>query len=89
MRFWPRRLAKTGHIGIVLRISIPEAGIVFQATSDDLHHIACFGEASVSCLPDCLPGCQKHGWTDIFNNPPGITQPSVHIEARPITLPDY
>jgi hypothetical protein len=76
------------HIGIRLRISIP-AGPILDADSDRLHYIAMYGNRE-PCRPDCLPGCDRHGWYELI---PGREMPftgagDLKVEMRPVILPD-
>lgn len=55
-----------GHIGIRLRIDSP-AGPLLDVDSDHLYFVAKWGNpCGPACSFACLPGCTKHGWTNVF-----------------------
>lgn len=93
LRFWRRKPKPATHIGIQLRISIPGAGPILEASSDHLYYIARYGGAPEPCRPDCLPDCKKHGWFDVLGGPDmrfvQADNPGLSIEIRPVNLPDY
>ena len=68
------------HIGIEIRATINGLPILV-CDSDWLHLVNKFS-AVPQCGPCCLPGCQEHGWQDLYL-PPGT-----RVEVRPVVLSD-
>ena len=106
MRLWPfpdrKRRAELlkhaigMHPGIRLRISNINGKLV-DTDSDHLYLSAKFG-ALEPCAPDCLPGCDKHGWLELI---PGAGQMEyvypadnlaparIKVEIKPVILTSW
>jgi hypothetical protein len=95
----PRLLYK--HPGVRIRISVPTGKIV-DADSLQLYYSARFGSAAENdpCTPECRPGCDTHGWSDLVGGmigelgqalpiEPGFSTVPLRIQIKPVELTDF
>lgn len=81
--------------GIRLRLSwsSPTSGkqAIVDADSVHLYYIAKYGGYASVCSPRCLPGCQDHGWYQLYPEHDVeliLGQHGLIVELKPVMLPD-
>jgi hypothetical protein len=84
-----RRHKPKEYPGVRFRISTLN-GVVLDVDSADLYFAARYGGQDDGCTPACVPGCEKHGWTDLIAGGPDgameFTRVPLKIQVRPVML---